>query len=514
MVAAQQEIFSDGFESQTTCQWSVTVPAVSCPEYTLARDGFVIGFDAVYPHGVYANGDLWMVGPVTFIQVSHESTAEIVDGHVGIMINPRVGVTQGYDSRIPGYDAFLAVQTPFTASPGDSVVLTTSLEEIGGNEGTYLADAVVVTIVDVAQPAERFRPPYCRPTRYEASEADPLLFSTQDLRWELLPSLPIPASAPSMEHSEELVARVWLDHWLGGGFLSSRIHPLNNMRDYGRDIAASESEVALQLVFGYPQAEKAALLVSMVQIGIDFYGLVLDSGVWYADGGHNSGRKFPIIFAGVILGSDEMTGITRGFVRTNTSGGFSGYQYRFGEDGQTYYFDDGYLPEFANSLTNERSPGPAGGNIFRVRGERGWIDKTHGGPGDPALWRISEWTLAGAYVAEHEHLDLADWQDFAGGSDSHPKFDSYRRCCTAKAWVGFGLALNLMGEDARVAWGHNAFFDYLYRFMEQDDTTALLAFEARYEREYGARQGSSLTQLADEVWAYAVANDLYTTYLY
>ncbi len=468
--------------------------------FQLSINGINIESDTEYNYGQFANGDYWVVGPVDIKCLYNDEASNTINNHVGIMINPRMSQEQGYDSRINGYSSSLAVTVPFTAHPGDSVVFTTSLKEEGGNEGTYLADAAVITIVDAPLTADKFRPPYTRPTRVTTGSSDPLIFSTSDINWDLLLSLTKPASTPPLAETERLVERVWLDHWEKGSFLSSRIHPLNNMRDYGRDIAADESEVVMQLMLDYSQEEKTKLLISMIQVGIDFYGNALDGGVWHADGGHNSGRKFPIMFAGLMLDNNDMINISRGGEITNDSLGVTAYRYRFAEDGQTYYYDDPYLPLFANRLTNEHDSGPATGNVVAVRNTPGWIDIRNSGPGDTALWRISEWFNGGSYVAEHEHLDIDDWQDYAGGNDSHPKSDSYRRCCTAKAWIGYGLALNLMGSGARSAWGHDAFFDYIYRFMEEDDSLAATAFEARYSTPYGASQGSSLSQFVDDMW--------------
>ena len=72
--------------------------------------------------------------------------------------------------------------------------------------------------------------------------------------------------------------------------------------------------------------EKEPLLVRFVQLGLDFWGIAQNGGEenWEANGGHGSGRKWPILFAGLVLGNPEMTDV-----------GFN-QQIRFGEDEQTY----------------------------------------------------------------------------------------------------------------------------------------------------------------------------------
>lgn len=65
----------------------------------------------------------------------------------------------------------------------------------------------------------------------------------------------------------------------------------------------------------------------------------------------------------------------------------------------------------------------------------------------------------------------------------------------------------MMGDEADTAWNHNEFFDYVYRFMEQDDENAAIAYEQRFSAEgytYNRAQGSSDVDFIDELWdAYA-----------
>lgn len=55
-----------------------------------------------YEYGQFANGDYWVVGPVTIVGISPESAE--VSGRVmhGSMVNPVPGSQQGYDSAIEG----------------------------------------------------------------------------------------------------------------------------------------------------------------------------------------------------------------------------------------------------------------------------------------------------------------------------------------------------------------------------------------------------------------------------
>jgi len=44
----------------------------------------------------------------------------------------------------------------------------------------------------------------------------------------------------------------------------------------------------------------------MVQYGIDIYGIVSAGGAWNNDGGHNMGRKMPMLLAGAVLNDDRI----------------------------------------------------------------------------------------------------------------------------------------------------------------------------------------------------------------
>ena len=79
--------------------------------------------------------------------------------------------------------------------------------------------------------------------------------------------------------------------------------------------------MALLLLLDDPQRTRETLLLRFVQKGIDYYGVVQSDGdLWSANGGHNSGRKWPILFAGLLLGHDGMMHV----------------QATFQEDQQTY----------------------------------------------------------------------------------------------------------------------------------------------------------------------------------
>jgi len=214
--------------------------------------------------------------------------------------------------------------------------------------------------------------------------------------------------APSVRDLVARFERTWLDHL--PGFTGRYLHPRDNMPDYGRDIANLVSTGALALNLDLPADDKRALLIAMVQVGIDVFGVVDAGGRFVADGGSGSGRKFPLLLAGTALGDERMLRLARE------------RKFAFGEDAQTFY-------------VARTSPGVVNGG--------------HGGYGPEDLG-LPEW---GNRHAEDPSFDRKAWTD-----------DPYRRCCTANTWHGFVLAARIMGM--RDAWAHPPLFDYVDRYMQ------------------------------------------------
>ena len=140
---------------------------------------------------------------------------------------------------------------------------------------------------------------------------------------------------PAMADIERYFERPWIDHvpgWVGG-----YIHPAGNMPDYGREFASEAGEGALVPHLDFTLEEKRTLLIRLVQLGIDLDGIVQDGGEenWPNNGGYASGRKWPVIFAGLMLGELSMSGIGL-WSGDYTHEGGAGHVH-FGEDDQTFY---------------------------------------------------------------------------------------------------------------------------------------------------------------------------------
>lgn len=238
-------------------------------------------------------------------------------------------------------------------------------------------------------------------------------------------------------------------------------HPVENMPQYGLEYGRVAGIAALLLCTDLKPEEKEPLLINYVQVGIDL-GSIARAGHpgWEAFGGHGSGRKIPIVFAGLLLGDDELANVNRSFPKVS-----------FGEDEQTAY-----------------GPCYTGATVV-FAGHRA-IDARTG--------------VARAGSGPYEHRHPKEWDGIAAGASRRGDrmSESYRRCCTSVGWVAQALAMHLMKGQA--AWGHDAFFDYVDRWMFEDDAEFVKTIKEAIGADYSAnwaRQGQAWDAFVNEMWA-------------
>lgn len=398
---------------------------------TITQYGITWTFDKPYPAGQFVTGDYWVVGPAKIVNISPAPGQALPDtftdevksryGAVamrdnnemrnGSMIVLKPDRNQGYDSRLRNYDPGLSIQFPCTLLPDQSLISTVSNEAFPvpvlltelmwaseKQAPLVLRSAAILTCLDHAPPPDAFRPPY-------AGKAKPL-FTTGNLHWDKLPTLNVPAQTPPFEQFEKYLERPWLDHV--DNWMFQFLGPSENQPNYGREFSRVTSIASLMLMLDVPKERKERLLCRLVQLGIDLYGLAQSGRSWNADGGFWSGRKWPILFAGLMLDEPEFLSVAK--------------VSSFSEDQQTYY-----------------------GN--------GWFGQTtlfqmvaHTGPQPP-----------------YEELRPEKWD--AGNRKS----ESYR-IVISPSWPGTALAVQMM--KARQLWNHDAFFDYCDRWMALEDHSA------------------------------------------
>lgn len=330
----------------------------------------------------------------------------------------------------------MRVYPPISLVPGDALVSSISVTTIGTLSRVMRAsDATaspvrtvsVLTVVVRALSSDAFRPSYC--------DRGQTIYLANNLQRNLLPSLPRVASTPSLAEFEGYFRRPWIDV---NQFLFDA--PVEYMPDYGREVGFAVSYASLLLAEDFPPQQKENLTNYLVQYGIDLFGcLEAGYGGWPAWGGHGNGRKFPIVFAGVLLNQTRMQQVG------------SLYPDKFGEDMHTIY-----VTETPPAGTYQRA---WQGATVVYSGHRG----INGGSINPG-W------------GPYEHLQPRNWTGTTG--------EDYRRCCTSVSWVGQALALRLL--RAEPTWNHPAFFDYVERWMFEDDTQAVADIMAQIGADYSA----------------------------
>lgn len=370
--------------------------------------GITWTFDAEVEAGQFITGDWWVVGPVTVVSVTPEPTGS----RNGSMLNPVD--EQAYDSRGGEYDGSKAESFPLLIAADNSLVSSISHPEAsecdqGGTAGweTYsgscqrgpIATQAVLTVVAAPVPDGTFRPGYATPTkRYP---------HVDEVAFDRLPSHPAPDSAPDGARVLRDFERPWIDH-LGSWTMQHGCATLN-MFCYGREIGNIVSRGAGFVLLDTPEQRDVA--IRLIQLGIDNFGVVEAGGGWHGDGGHFNGRKFPIVFAGILLGDAAMA--SPGSERVGN------------EDLMTYYGADG-----------------------------------------TALWGRdcnSCYLAAGCENNDSCQSGARDCRDPAGLIDG---CSSYRNCCTSTTWVGEALAIHQLG--AVDDWDHPPFFDYVDRWMNDE----------------------------------------------
>lgn len=441
---------------------------------SVTQYGITWTFEKPARAGQFINGDWYVVGPVTIQTISPKPLygAEIPKRELdrmdkerkeeqrvrnGFMLNPPARMKVAYDSGVRNYfDPALVQRLPVTMQAGDSLVSTISMPkglllhaplrnkiERGEGDSSPIRTAAVLTCVREAQPPDAFRPAFC--------DREQKIFLARNLRRGLLPTAAATKSLPQPEQYVRFTQRPWV----GTCFFGFE-EPVENMPQYGLEYGRVAGISALLLCTDLKPEQKERLLINYVQVGIDLGGMVRAGHPgWTCWGGHGSGRKLPIVFAGLLLGDEALANIHQSFPKVS-----------FGEDEQAAYGDawTGAKVVFAGHSGIDAASGAG-----RSRGS-GW------GP--------------------YEHTPPAQWKDGQNTSES------YRRCCTSVGWVAQALTLRLM--RAEKAWNHDSFLDYADRWMFENDAEFVKEIKGATGRDHDkewARQGQAWDAFVNEMWA-------------
>ena len=403
---------------------------------SVTQYGITWAFDGSYECGQFVNGDWWVVGPVTVTSVTpgprRATSTEVNDIGVnqwgdtclkndsslrnGSMMVMTPSTAQGYDSRGKSYDPNISINFPYQLKADRSLISSISndtipqqvlfsdmmweAEKSGKN---IMKTAAVLTCLSTVPAADAFRPAYIG--------GDKQIFRLSDVQWDKLMNLAPTALMPNWQKFERYVERPWLDHlmggWQGQWLLPTRL----NQPAYGREYARIFSTASLMLHTKATREKKEKLLIRLIQIGIDFRGIAEVGGFWNEGGGHTSGRKFPILFAGIMLNNPYFANLPSTAI--------------FHEDTETYY-------------------------------GQGWA-------GQKALWQI---VIHHGIRTPYMQKSPDSWETGSWGEIS----ERYRICCNAQAWVGQTLSVLLM--KGKSTWNHNAYFDVVEDWMRKEDIYA------------------------------------------
>lgn len=440
---------------------------------SVSQYGITWTFEKPAHVGQYVNGDWYVVGLAIIKAIEPKPLygAEIPRRQLdrmdkerpesqrvrnGFMLNPPAKMKVAYDSGVRNwFDPALIQKLPVAMKPGDSLVSTISMPkglvlhaqlrnkiERGEGDSSPIRTAAVLTCVAAPQPPDAFRPAFC--------DRQQKIYLARDLKRELLPTA---AASPGIPRIEQYI-RFTQRPWVGTCFFGFE-EPVENMPQYGLEYGRVAGISALLLCTNLKPEQKEPLLVNYVQVGIDLAGMVRAGHPgWTCWGGHGSGRKLPIVFAGLLLGDDPLANINQSFPKVS-----------FGEDEQTAYGDcwTGAKVVFTGHSGIDAATGAG-----RSRGS-GW------GP--------------------YEHTPPTQWQDGQNTSES------YRRCCTSVGWVAQALALRLL--RAEKAWSHDAFFAYVDRWMYENDAMFVKTIKEATGRDHDkewARQGQAWDAFVNEMW--------------
>jgi hypothetical protein len=309
----------------------------------ITRNGITWTITGTPTSGVYANGDPWVVGPITITAISPTPSA----GVNGTVVNPALGSTQGYVSGLTynTYSESLNVgnNLPLEVAADSSVCSTiTNASATWGK----IEDMAILTVVSESPAADSFRPGYIGAGSRASS------YTTADLDYAALNSLDrsVLSSVPSLSSLVERFGEPWYEQDLG--WTGRYLHlPYMGVNGYGGNMADQIAQAALSLNLDYTIEEKATLLIHIVQLGLDYGHIIARGGVWGNDGGHNNGRLAPVLLAGKVLGDATLLGYC------------SASQNKFSEFQQTFFVTQADVDRSHTGINGYTSYGYASADI-------------------------------------------------------------------------------------------------------------------------------------------------------
>lgn len=475
---------------------------------SITQHGITWTFDKTYRVGQFINGDYW-VRPddaettVTVTNVDPAPTGSGPTYRNGSMVNPAPGSSQGYDGSVGGYDSGLSETYPLTLNVNESLVSTISITNAAGQQDVagytivtsshaLLQNAAVLTCLSAAPSATDFRPPYCGSTK--------TLYSGASLDIAGLPDLAKQGSAPTAASVLAYVQKTWLDH--KPGWTGRMMHPIFQMPNYGREITGVIGSAALAVVSDYTEAEKRPIAIGLIQIGIDNYAIVANGGSFREGGAHAPGRKFPVLFAGHMLGNDLID------VETDHPG-------KFNDTGQIFYIAQADVDRTlrnevsgtvqaatSTTVTLDLAPNYFAKNTFmigndiEVDGQRRTISN-YDRATNVATVSVAFSPTPTAGVSTYQgigyesgDIGVAEWSEYHYSFPQYdnPSLDADYRDIASQGYPAQMLAALALGITTE--WGHAALFDWVDRYMDAGYAGESLVWKAWHQDMWDAHRGS------------------------
>jgi len=296
--------------------WLAAAPELMAGEsLTVKQYEVTWTFDKPVQTGQFVTGDWWVVPApgetsVTVVSVDpapvKSTSGKLINGS---MVNPMPGF-QAFDQRGQLFKAERGATYPVTLkinqSLGAAVCHAIDTSTNPGYPKVLNYVAVLTCLSKPASPTD-FRPPF--------AGTDKPLYDSAKLRRDLLPNLAQPATlkAENVPDLKDLAkrrfSRAWIDWYICFGGVHGDFEA-----NYGREKTSDVGTAGLLLCLDKKVVgDKEPLLLGLVQTGIDLYGVLSAGGSWTSDGGWNMGRKFPILFAGLMLNDQGMLAIGKKF---------------------------------------------------------------------------------------------------------------------------------------------------------------------------------------------------------
>jgi prepilin-type N-terminal cleavage/methylation domain-containing protein len=458
---------------------------------SITQYGITWTFDQEYQTGQFVTGDYWIIGPAQVVSVSPGWDGTKSGSMVNV--NPSYNA-QALDTRAAGFSESLRATFPLTLNPNESL-----LSSIGRSPDTIdskVSTAAVLTALSEIPPSDSFRPAFAGTVK--------TLYRSSAMQLGLLPALAPPVDTPTAASVLAHFTAPWPD--FRGTYDGKQIFS-DAMSQYGREIGVDVSNAAGLLLLNIDATEKAALARGVTQVGIDHYGTLISGGGWPPDGGHMHSRKFPILFAGLMLNNSGMLSIGTQYPSDFAYPPVNG-QAHFGEDGALHFVTqadidavqtDTIAGATSDTVIINNWPGYtllAGSNICIVSGPgagdcRDVVSDDvvwSGGPRTVHGNLDRSWTtipVAGVSVYRIGYvtadIGLAEW-----GNTKSLLSNPYRTCCTATTWSTYVLAARLLG--LKTAWNYPALFGYMDRYMASIGY-AYTAFQQEMWNEYRSLAG-------------------------